>query len=206
MNREERRQQVLEKAKEVFSLKGYHDASVSDIIRSAGVARGTFYVYFTNKRQVFESLLDMILRELHARIQGIELGEGNPPPMAQLKDNVLRVLSLLLEDEELTQILLIRAQGFDPDFDRRLHDFYRQVADLVEGSLRRGISMGLVRLCNTRVTAYCILGCIKEMAAQLTSPHRTTSVRSDLNLIVDEILNFGLRGVYVDPTSPAVTP
>jgi hypothetical protein len=50
--------------------------------------------------------------------------------------------------------------------------------------------MNLVRRCDTRAVAYCILGGIKEVVGQLSS-HR----RSDIGPLVEEILDFGLRGV-----------
>ena len=49
--REDRRAQILQKAKEVFAERGYHNASISEIILRAGIARGTFYLYFRTKRR-----------------------------------------------------------------------------------------------------------------------------------------------------------
>jgi AcrR family transcriptional regulator len=46
MLRDERRAQLVHAAREVFGAKGYHDATVDDITRAAGVAKGTFYLYF----------------------------------------------------------------------------------------------------------------------------------------------------------------
>ena len=62
--KEARREQILEAAVEVFGEMGYHAANVADVIARAGVARGTFYQYFENKRQVFDELLDDLLGTL----------------------------------------------------------------------------------------------------------------------------------------------
>ncbi|MBX0312473.1 MAG: TetR/AcrR family transcriptional regulator, partial [Sulfurihydrogenibium sp.] len=37
---------IIVAAKELFSTKGYHETKVSDIVEKAGVAQGTFYLYF----------------------------------------------------------------------------------------------------------------------------------------------------------------
>src|SRR5207249_12064076 len=55
--RRERRANVLQTARRVFSAKGYHDTSISDLIEAAGIARRTFYLYFISKRAIFEELL-----------------------------------------------------------------------------------------------------------------------------------------------------
>ena len=47
---------MLTAATRVFSSKGYASSSVSDIIKEAEVARGTFYLYFESKRAAFEKV------------------------------------------------------------------------------------------------------------------------------------------------------
>lgn len=51
------RRKVLEAAENVFAEHGYHEASIVKITESAGIALGTFYLYFDSKQSVFESLV-----------------------------------------------------------------------------------------------------------------------------------------------------
>lgn len=48
-----RRQQLKEAGMAVFAEKGYHQTKVSDVVRRAGVAQGTFYLYFEGKKSLF---------------------------------------------------------------------------------------------------------------------------------------------------------
>ncbi len=52
----DRRDDLLTAARKVFREKGYDGATVSDIVREAGVAQGTFYLYFPTKRDAFQAL------------------------------------------------------------------------------------------------------------------------------------------------------
>ncbi len=61
MHPDDRRAALLDAAREVFTKKGYHAASVSDILLIAGVARGTFYNYFDSKRAVFQAVLEGLM-------------------------------------------------------------------------------------------------------------------------------------------------
>ena len=61
--RESRRAAILTGALRVFGRKGYHQTHVADIIKAAGIARGTFYLYFESKAAVFDSILDQAIRE-----------------------------------------------------------------------------------------------------------------------------------------------
>lgn len=60
---------ILSAAAQVFYEKGYHNASINDITRLAGVASGTFYVYFDGKYNLYKFLLlqcsHMIRKHLH---------------------------------------------------------------------------------------------------------------------------------------------
>ena len=56
-----RRAQLLRAARKVFRAKGYDGASVSEIVREAGVAQGTFYLYFPSKRDAAVSLRDGLM-------------------------------------------------------------------------------------------------------------------------------------------------
>src|SRR5262249_52542860 len=162
MERQARREQVLRHAKRIFARKGYHRTNISDIIARARIARGTFYLYFENKRELFEELLAQVLDELKARIHRLRVGPGEPDPVEQLRANLRRVLSLVLAERELTDILLNHATGFDRELDMRILDFYERVVDQIQRSLDLGIEMKLARECDTRVAACCILGGIKE--------------------------------------------
>lgn len=190
MERQARREQVLRHAKRIFARKGYHRTNVADIIARARIARGTFYLYFQNKRDLFEELLEQVLGEMRHRIQRLRVGPGEPEPVEQLRTNLRRVLSFVLAERELTDILLNHSMGFDRELDLRIDDFYEKVADQIQRSLDLGIQMSLVRKCNTRAVAYCILGGIKEVVGQLSRNRRR-----DIGPLVEEILDFGLRGV-----------
>jgi AcrR family transcriptional regulator len=53
-----KRQQIIEGARRVFINMGFDAASMNDITREAGVSKGTIYVYFANKEELFEALIE----------------------------------------------------------------------------------------------------------------------------------------------------
>jgi AcrR family transcriptional regulator len=52
-----KRRQIVEGARSVFLQHGFDAASMSDIARAAGVSKGTLYVYFDNKEQLFQAIV-----------------------------------------------------------------------------------------------------------------------------------------------------
>lgn len=60
------RRRLLEAAEQVFAELGYHDASIVKLTEAAGVAQGTFYLYFRGKKEIFDELvLDLNRRLRH---------------------------------------------------------------------------------------------------------------------------------------------
>ena len=51
------RRRLLDAAERVFAELGFHDASIVKITEAAGVAQGTFYIYFESKQQIFEEVV-----------------------------------------------------------------------------------------------------------------------------------------------------
>ena len=63
------RRKILDAAEEVFGAMGYYEASISEITRRAGVAQGTYYIYFHTKREIFAELVDDIGERLRAEMR-----------------------------------------------------------------------------------------------------------------------------------------
>ncbi len=62
------RGRILEAALEVFARKGYHGASVDDIVRASGTSKGAVYHHFPNKEAVFLALVDDFATRLAAAV------------------------------------------------------------------------------------------------------------------------------------------
>ncbi|RLE38594.1 TetR/AcrR family transcriptional regulator, partial [Candidatus Acetothermia bacterium] len=61
-------ERLLQAAEQTFGELGYHDASVAEICRRAGVAHGTFYRYFAGKEEIFIRLIEGFGKRLRAQI------------------------------------------------------------------------------------------------------------------------------------------
>src|SRR3974377_208624 len=78
-----KRRQIIEGARAVFLAQGFDAASMNDIARAAGVSKGTLYVYFDNKEQLFEASVE---EECNAQAEGLfDLGPKDHDVEAVLK-------------------------------------------------------------------------------------------------------------------------
>jgi AcrR family transcriptional regulator len=63
----ERRQQILDAALEVFAAEGYGAARIEDVAARAGIAKGTVYLHFKDKQDLFEQLVIRLAQPILAR-------------------------------------------------------------------------------------------------------------------------------------------
>src|SRR5689334_22576398 len=77
------RRRLLDAAERVFAELGYHDASIVKIADAAGVAAGTFYLYFDSKKAVFDELV----RDLNRRVRRA-MKEGSSKGKSRLESEL----------------------------------------------------------------------------------------------------------------------
>lgn len=192
--RHNRRKAILGSARRVFGERGYHRTHVADIIEAAGIARGTFYLYFESKGAIFVELLDDLLNELRGSIVGVETGSDSPPVEQQLVGTVRRILGKVVDNRLLTTIIIREAVGLDEDVDQRLNAFYRDLLEYIRDSLDEGQRMGILRAIDTQVAAFCVLGTIKQLMEQLVMEDEELAP-VDIDRLALTVLDFNLRGL-----------
>jgi len=77
-----KRRQIMDGARGVFLTQGFDAASMNDIARKAGVSKGTLYVYFRNKEELFEAITE---EQCRFQAEGVfELDPADPDVAAAL--------------------------------------------------------------------------------------------------------------------------
>src|SRR5580693_3626159 len=190
MRKAERRQKILTHARDVFARRGYHDAKIEDIVLAAGIARGTFYLYFKDKRAVFDEIVDRAFTQIGMAIVRVDPRDPGRSVAEQVQENIRRIVHTLLEDRPTTKILLTDAVGIDPAFDRKLHSFYEVVENLLVESLREGQELGIVAPGDTRLFAHLMTGALKEILYQVVRRKGAYTEKE----VVDGIYDFFGQG------------
>ena len=73
------RDRILQAARIVFARHGYQDATVEHVVREAGLARGSFYTYFSSKHDLFRHLAGVIDRSIAEEVvKSDALHKSNP--------------------------------------------------------------------------------------------------------------------------------
>lgn len=74
----QKRQQILEGARQVFVSVGFDAASMNDVVRASGVSKSTLYVYFRSKEELFTALIAEERDRYFEEIRRIFVDPGQP--------------------------------------------------------------------------------------------------------------------------------
>jgi hypothetical protein len=133
--------------------------------------------------------------QIAGAVRRIDIRNSAISPLEQMNENVTRVVDVLEDNRELTIILLREAVGLDADFDQKLSNFYQRLSAIVEGALRLGQEMGLVRACDVRLMSHCIIGSMKEVMLRRLTSNEPPEVLRDY--LARELLQYNLRGIFL---------
>lgn len=156
-DRNARRAQFADIAAGVFAERGVANTSVSDIVSAAGVAQGTFYIYFESKDDIVMAVVERFVDRMVAALE-TEIGNGRTGAVDKLL-GVRDVFAGFTADRGAMELsdLLHRPEN------RALHDRLTQrfipcLAPLVESIVRQGVEEGVFDVEDPRAAAWFVLG------------------------------------------------
>jgi AcrR family transcriptional regulator len=185
-----KRTAMMQAAVRVFAEKGYHAATVRDIVNAADVAIGTFYFYFPDKETLFlylyEETADFLLQTLDQALRG----RSTLPH--QLTAGVRSYVNIALYEPAVVQLLLLGSVGALPTLASRHATFRERLANIWQRPLDRALDQNMIAPQNTRRTAEAVAGAVDEVILNLLNepdPEREGEA------VVSDLSAFMLRAV-----------
>ncbi|MEZ4659189.1 MAG: TetR/AcrR family transcriptional regulator [Caldilineaceae bacterium] len=115
---EERRLEIIETARKLFSERGFSNTPVDAIIKEMGVAKGTFYYYFKSKEEILEAIADHTLDQMVAMAEQV----ANEPALSALAKMELLLSNSQVGDEEIMEDSQAVAEQLHLPANRALHE------------------------------------------------------------------------------------
>jgi AcrR family transcriptional regulator len=102
---EKRRREILEKALDVFVDEGFEDATFQKIADRCGITRTTLYIYFRNKKEIFNYSIKQLLTNVETRIQKIR-ADASLGSADKITAVLLDITGQLEENRRLLSVIL----------------------------------------------------------------------------------------------------
>ncbi len=197
---EDRKQEIVEAAYDIFSEAGYHGSTVATIAKRVGISKGTFYLYFASKRAIFDYLVNEKLAVLLVEANAAE----DPAHINSIEEHRAavrrvgeRLAALLIADPHMGQLMFFVSMGTSPELTDSVDKALEFAASLTERYFKNGVDKGFIRAdVNTRDLSHGINALIITAGRQIArSEHPEETARSMLELLMTLIHD----GVAVAP-------
>ena len=183
---------ICQAAMRVVGRKGLAKATMDDIAREAGVAKGTLYLYFKSRDAILEKTIGAAVDELLERLQRAAGGAGSPGTFAETLTRVLTA-QFAYFDEHRDFFRLYFASG-EYSEDRRLRQTrrYRLHLDQLVALIERGRRAGELTSDDPERAAIAIAGAVRDLLLRRINEKKPPAPESEARLLV-ELLFRGLE-------------
>ncbi|MGH7851449.1 MAG: TetR/AcrR family transcriptional regulator [Thermodesulfobacteriota bacterium] len=179
-----RKEEIIRAAAKLFSQKSYHDVTMDDIAEKVGVAKGTIYLYFDSKENLYLEIMEETYEEIESILER-ETAKSDPAPV-KLKKVLGLIFKFYLQNLDVLRILsrdethLIREH-----YEFTEHWRLRRIK-LYEKILEKGINEGTFRPFNTELTALIIFGLVRSVMFYYKSEKSAESIAEDVFSMISE--------------------
>jgi TetR/AcrR family fatty acid metabolism transcriptional regulator len=180
---------ILEAARKVFAERGFHEATVDDIAEAAGVAKGTVYLYYQSKRDVYFAALKFGIAQMYSSLLR-ELKKVSTPE-EKLKALIGAKLTYFDENRDFFRIYYSELgnipSALPGGMDNEFKTLYQEQARLVESILKEGARKGAIRNLRTEQTAFAISDVIRGVVTHRILGWSKSKLNQDADFIFDMI-------------------
>jgi AcrR family transcriptional regulator len=180
-----REAEILQAARQVFARRGFADAAMEEIAQAAGLAKGTLYLYYDSKRDLYRAALRAGLTELSdALAQALNARASLAERIAAYVGTKVRHFD---EHRDFFRIYLAEfgqaaCGGVDPDF----RDLSLRQNTLLEDAIRSAVKAGEAETAAPNAAAHAISDLTRGVIMRrLAGWSRTASVEKEVSFVVD---------------------
>jgi AcrR family transcriptional regulator len=142
----QRRQEILDAAREEFFERGFHAPTVDDVAARAQVSKGTIYLYFASKEEILAHLLIEGLELLVDRLEEIYAAHAASSPETVLRALAASYLDFAQQNRSYFRLIMAFDRGrFEESISRELYQEVLEQSLHGLGVLARSIEVGVER-------------------------------------------------------------
>ena len=196
MSAEDRRQQVVAIAGELFSQKGFRGTTTKEIADRAGVSEAIIFRHFATKDDLYAALLSFKIQQASERLK-TELDEaaGRKDDRAFFGWLAFEMLEFHCKDESFIRLLLYSAlEGHDLSA-FVFHSAARDFKERIHRYIQQRIADGAFRQINPAVAARAFVGMVLHQAEMRTIYKATDDLKISNKQIADRFVEIFLNGI-----------
>lgn len=176
-----RTEEILRAAREVFAAKGFERATIDDVAQAAGVAKGTVYLYFKSKQEIYWAALRRGIEEVSdAAREAVEAADGIE---AKIRAFVSAKLRFFAREHEFFRIYageLASAATERASFQDDVLGLYHEQVELMRTVFEDALARREMRAVDPRALAFAVFDLTRGLVNQRLRHWSKTTIEQDV--------------------------
>lgn len=177
--------QILEAGEKLFAKKGFYPTTMEEVARAAGLAKGTIYLHFDNKRDLFFSIiknkLDILLEKIEKEVRKGELISQ------RIKLAIGIHLRFLEENRDFFKIMQALPESLKEEMEKRLKgrviEKQSRYIEILDQLIQKGIRNQEIKVLDSRKLAVILVGMMHSLTIYWISREEKGSLSQDGSLV-----------------------
>lgn len=148
---EDRRQEILDAAIRVFIERGVYEPTVADITAAAGVAKGTFYLYFESKEHLLGALKEQMVDEMMERIVAFYARLGQDDWWGLIDGMLDELIDYAFDQRDLVYVFV--REPFGARYLEIFENSEKKMTDMFADGIKQGVAAGVFECEDPEATA-----------------------------------------------------
>ncbi|BAQ09981.1 TetR family transcriptional regulator [Bacillus sp. OxB-1] len=188
----DRKDEIAQAAEKSFSLFGYKATTMDQIAKIANVGKGTIYTFFSNKEELFQTIVWQMVEEMkHASdqcaVEGASFEEKAHARIMELlkfRETHKLYIKLIEEENELRTLAV----------SEMLQSVEKEILRFIQTKIERGIVSGELKPCDSKLVAFLLYKSYMALVIDWNKTHNRQLGEEEIAQLLSQTVFSGLMG------------
>jgi AcrR family transcriptional regulator len=195
-----KRERILGAALKLFAQEPYQDVTMDRVAKLANVAKGTLYLYFSSKEELYLGILS----------DGLEKAVQNHPvdPKADMAERLRSAIAVSIDfydrHRDFLRLLATEEPRLAAERNRLIDSFRQRGVEFFNQLIEEGIVNGTFRRTDARLATFAIMGAIRSVLLYYSPRRPVSELSGDLGrIMLDGLVNPTRTGARISAAAAA---
>ena len=182
----DRREEIMLAAEKSFTMFGYKATTMDQVAKIANVGKGTIYTFFSNKEELFHSIVWKMIGEMK------DVSERTATEGASFQENAHARIMQLLKFRETHQLFIKLIEEEQelrtPAVGDVLTSIEKEILKFIAGKIERGVAKGELKPCNSELIAYLLFKSYLALVIDWSKAHDEQLTEEQITNVLNDTI------------------
>lgn len=185
--RDDKKTLILKAAAEIFQIKDYHEATVEEIAKKAGVGKGTIYQYFPGKQNILDDLYEHEKKEYVTKAKELLLSAGS------VSEVIEEIISFHIDNISCAGIFIKSILDSNELNNGKILGLEKEIRETIKMIWQKGLENGEIKNISEGVFSSYLIGIMMSSTVHMVIHQQE---KMDLEKVKQEFKQLAISGMH----------